>query len=209
MKALCQKLLLGSLLLSLAACQSFRPDEQISGSGSAELWREHRSRISQLDAWDINGKLAMRSQAQSGSGVLFWLQRQDYFDIRVTGPLGQGATRLTGRPGQIRLTTPHLDQHAASAEALMQEQLGWSLPVSNLLWWVRGLPAPGSKHTLQLNDDSLAARLEQDGWQLEFARYQSLPDGSLLPERILLKGPQLQLTLVVKQWQARTLGGQP
>ena len=209
MKTTCQKLLLAGLMLMLAACQSFRPAEQLTGSGSPALWHEHRDRISQFDAWDINGKLAVRSPAQSGSGVLFWLQRQDYFDIRVTGPLGQGATRLTGRPGQIRLTTPQHDLQAASAEALMQEQLGWNLPVSNLLWWVRGLPAPGSRHTLQLNDDSLAARLEQTGWQLEYSRYQSLPDGSRLPERILLNGPHLQLTLVVKQWQARTLGGQP
>lgn len=97
----------------------------------------------------------------------------------------------------------------ASAENLMESQLGWSLPVSNLLWWVRGLPAPDSAYQLQLNDDSLAHRLEQDGWQLEYVRYQTLENDTRLPERIQLQGPQLQLTLLVKQWQARTLGGQP
>lgn len=204
-----QRITLLAWLMLLTACQSFEPREQIAGTGSPALWKQHQQRVSLLNAWDINGKLAMRSQAQSGSGVLFWLQRQDYFDIRVTGPLGQGATRLTGRPGEIRLTTPQHDLSADSAEQLMQDQIGWSLPVNHLLWWVRGLPSPDSTYRLQLNPDSLAARLEQDGWQLEFVRYQALPDGSQLPERIELQGPQLHLTLLVKQWQARTLGGQP
>ncbi len=204
-----QRVFLLAGILLLGACQSFSARDSIDGSGSPALWQQHRQQVSQLDGWDINGKLAMRSQAQSGSGVLFWLQRQDYFDIRVTGPLGQGSTRLTGRPGQIRLTTPQLDLEAPTAEQLMQEQLGWSLPVNNLLWWVRGLPAPDSQYHLQLNGDSLARQLQQDGWQLEFVRYQSLADGTQLPERIQLQGPHLQLTLLIKQWQLRAPGGRP
>lgn len=204
-----QRVLLLAGILLLGACQSFSARDQIGGEGSPALWQRHYQQTSQLDAWEISGKLAMRSEVQSGSGVLFWLQRQDYFDIRVSGPLGQGSTRLTGRHGEVRLTTPQLDLQAASGEQLMQEQLGWSLPVNNLLWWVRGLPAPDSKYQLQLNENSLAGQLEQDGWQLEFVRYQQLADGSRLPERIQLQGPQLQLTLLVKQWQPRTAGGQP
>lgn len=195
-------------MLLLSACQALKTGEDIGGEGSPQLWQQHRQAVSQLEAWEINGKLAMRSQQQSGSGVLFWLQRQDYFDIRVTGPLGQGATRLTGRNGQpIRLTTPHRELQADSAEQMMQEQLGWSLPVGNLYWWVRGLPAPDSKYRLSLDSNSLAHRLEQDGWQLEFVRYQSAGDIPSLPERIQLQGPHLQLTLLVKQWQIRSQPG--
>jgi outer membrane lipoprotein LolB len=29
--------------------------------------------------------------------------------------------------------------------SLLEEQLGWKLPMSHLAWWVRGLPAPDSK----------------------------------------------------------------
>lgn len=203
-----QRLVLLAAIVLLGACQSFSARDQLTGEGSPALWQQHRQHTARLSAWEISGKLAMRSQAQSGSGVMFWLQRQDYFDIRVSGPLGQGSTRLTGRTGEVRLTTPQLDLHASSAEQLMHEQLGWSLPVDNLLWWVRGLPAPDSKYQLRLNENSLAQHLEQDGWQLDFVRYQSLPDGTRLPERIQLQGPYLQLTLLVKQWQLRP-GTQP
>lgn len=204
-----QRFAMLAAFLLLSACQSITTQDQPGDQGSPKLWQQHQQLTAGLNAWEITGKLAMRSSAQSGSGVLFWLQRQDYFDIRVSGPLGQGSTRLTGRSGEVRLTTPQLDLQATSGEQLMQEQLGWSLPVNNLLWWVRGLPAPDSKYQLQLNENSLAQQLKQDGWQLEFVRYQSLPDGTRLPERIQLHGPHLQLTLLVKQWQLRNPAGAP
>lgn len=123
--------------------------------------------------------MAGRSKARSGfahrriraAGTLFWLQRQDYYDIRLSGPLGRGAARLTGRPGQVSLEVANQGRYEApSPEALLEEQVGWKLPVSHLVWWVRGLPAPESKSRLSLNGDSRLATLEQDGWRVEYLR---------------------------------------
>ncbi|VFS85725.1 outer membrane lipoprotein LolB [Pseudomonas aeruginosa] len=94
---------------------------------------------------------------------------------------------------------------AESPEALLEEQLGWRLPVSHLLWWVRGLPAPDSKSRLTLDADSRLARLEQDGWQIEYTRYAE-QNGYWLPERLKLHGQDLDVTLVIKDWQPRQLG---
>lgn len=201
-----QRLLLLVCVLTLTACHSLSRQEQVAGTGSKAVWQHHQQQTKKLDAWQIDGKLAVRSEAQSGSGVLFWLQRQDYFDIRVSGPLGQGSTRLTGHTGKIQLTTPQLQRTAESAEQLMDEQLGWSLPVENLYWWVRGLPNPNRPYQLRINAQSTAEHLIQDDWQLEFISYLTTTDGIPLPERIKLQGPELQLTLVIKQWQARELG---
>lgn len=108
-----------------------------------------------LDGWQINGKIGIRAPKDSGSGTLFWLQRQDYYDIRLSGPLGRGAARLTGRPGQVALEVANQGRYEApTPEALLEEQLGWKLPVSHLAWWVRGLPAPDSKSRLTLDGDS-------------------------------------------------------
>ena len=81
-------------------------------------------------------------------------------------------------------------------EALLEE-LGWRLPVSHLLWWVRGLPAPDSKSRLTLDADSRLARLEQDGWQIEYTRYAE-QNGYWLPERLKLHGQDLDVTLVIR-----------
>ncbi|MCK9534449.1 MAG: lipoprotein insertase outer membrane protein LolB [Pseudomonas sp.] len=195
-----------SLLIMLSGCSQFASKEQLGGSGQADSWQSHKQQIAPLDAWQISGKLGIRSEQQSGSAVLFWLQRQDYFDIRLSGPLGQGSTRLTGRQGAVSLDIASRGTfQAQSAEALMQQQLGWSLPVSNLLWWVRGLPAPYSKSQLQLDSNSLLTELKQDQWLIEYLSYRT-ENGLQLPERIKLSGAGLNITLVIKEWQARQLG---
>lgn len=55
------------------------------------------------------------------------------------------------------------------------------------------------------DSDSRLARLEQDGWQVNYLAYAE-HNGFTLPERIRLEGHDLQITLVVKDWQPRQLG---
>lgn len=194
------------LLALLAGCASTSRQEAVEGQGNAAQWQAHKKRIAALDGWQIDGKVGIRAPRDSGSGTLFWLQRQDYYDIRLAGPLGRGAARLTGRPGGVVLEVANQGRYeAANPEALLEEQLGWRLPVSHLIWWVRGLPAPDSKSQLTLDGDSRLASLHQDGWQVEYLSYVE-QNGYWLPERLKLHGENIDVTLVVKDWQPRQLG---
>ena len=195
-----------SLVAVLAGCAGFGARESVEGHGSPALWSAHKQQLTRLDGWQISGKVGIRAPKESGSATLFWLQRQDYYDIRLSGPLGRGAARLTGRPGNVLLEVANQGRYEApTPEELLGEQLGWSLPVSHLVWWVRGLPAPGSKSRVTLNGDSRLANLEQDGWKIEYLSYVE-QNGFWLPERVKLHGPDLDVTLVVKDWQPRLLG---
>ncbi len=203
---LVRHLIVFSLIALLAGCAGLTSREALQGQGNAGLWQAHKQQIAGLDAWQISGKVGIRAPKDSGSGTLFWLQRQDYYDIRLSGPLGRGAARLTGRPGAILLEVANQGRYQATTpEQLMQEQLGLNLPVSHLLWWIRGLPSPDSKSRLNLDGDSRLAQLSQDGWQVEYLRYTE-QNGFWLPERIKLSGFDLQVTLVIKDWQPRQLG---
>ena len=165
-------LIVFSLIALLAGCAGLGPRESVQGQGNAAQWNQHKQQLSHLDGWQISGKVGIRAPKDSGSGTLFWLQRQDYYDIRLSGPLGRGAARLTGRPGQVALEVANQGRYEApDPETLLQDQLGWKLPVSHLVWWVRGLPAPDSKSRLTLDGDSRLANLEQDGWQVEYLSY--------------------------------------
>lgn len=203
---LVRQLLVFSLIALLAGCAGLTSHEALEGEGSPALWQSHKQQIGSLDAWQISGKVGIRAPQDSGSGTLFWLQRQDYYDIRLSGPLGRGAARLTGRPGAIQLEVANQGRYqAASPEQLLQQQLGLNLPVSHLLWWIRGLPAPDSRSRLTLDRDSRLAQLSQDGWQVDYLRYTE-QGGYWLPERLKLSGHDLQVTLVIKDWQPRQLG---
>ncbi|KFX69551.1 membrane protein [Pseudomonas taeanensis MS-3] len=195
-----------SLIVLLAGCSSLTSREALEGQGDPARWQAHKQQVGSLDAWQISGKVGIRAPKDSGSGTLFWLQRQDYYDIRLSGPLGRGAARLTGRPGAILLEVANQGRYkAASPEALLQQQLGLNLPVSHLLWWIRGLPAPNSKSRLTLDGDSRLAQLRQDGWEVDYLSYAE-QNGFWLPERLKLNGHDLQVTLVIKDWQPRQLG---
>ncbi|CAD5107867.1 lipoprotein insertase outer membrane protein LolB [Zestomonas carbonaria] len=194
------------LLALLSGCAALAPQEALQGQGDPARWQTHKQQTEDLDAWQISGKVGIRAPKDSGSGTLFWLQRQDYFDIRLSGPLGRGATRLTGHSGEVVLEVANQGRYqAASPEALLEQQLGWRLPVSHLVWWVRGLPAPDSRSRLTLDNDSRLARLEQDDWKVDYLSYAE-QNGYWLPERIKLYGRDIDVTLVIKDWQPRRLG---
>jgi len=195
-----------TLIALLAGCAGITSREAVQGTGDASKWRINKEQLASLDGWQINGKVGIRAPKDSGSGTLFWLQRQDYYDIRLSGPLGRGAARLTGRPGAVSLEVANQGRYdAQDPETLLKDQLGWKLPVSHLVWWVRGLPAPDTKSSLTLDADSRLSNLEQDGWQIEYLSY-TQQNGYWLPERMKLHGQDLDVTLVIKDWQPRKLG---
>ena len=203
---LMRNLLISTFALLLAGCAGLGPQESVEGPGNVEDWKAHKAHISEIDGWQISGKIGIQAPQDSGSGTLFWLQRQGYFDIRLSGPLGRGATRLTGRPDAVALEVAGQGRfEAESPEALVESQLGWQLPVSHLLYWVRGLPAPDSRSRIALDPNGRLASLQQDGWDVQYLGYTE-EDGYTLPNRIKLAGRDLKITLVVKDWQPRQLG---
>lgn len=198
-----RNLLLLTLILTLSACSNLHQRETLEFGGDTAAWQAHRKAVTPLDSWTLQGKLGVRAPRESGSGTVLWLQEHDQYDIRLSGPLGRGATRIQGNDHGVTLDIAgQPPMSAPSAEALLEQQVGWRLPVEHLLWWVRGLPAPGSPSHLQLNPDSQLARLAQAGWTVEYSRYQQI-DGVQLPQRLQLSGYDMLLTLVITHWEPR------
>ena len=195
----CLRLTALALTTLLAGCAGLLPKESLTqGQGNPALWQQHRQQVAQIDGWQISGKVGIRAPQDSGSGTLFWLQRQDYFDIRLSGPLGRGAARLTGHPGDTVLEVANQGRYQSdSPEALLEAQLGWRLPVSHLLWWVRGLPAPDSKSQLSLNGNSQLGQLQQDGWTIDYTEYQPDPFAHR-PRRLVAQNGVARVRLVLE-----------
>lgn len=190
-----------ALSVLISACGNLHQREALDFGGDPAAWQAHRQSVQPITHWTLQGKLGLRSARESGSGTLYWRQELDTYDIRLSGPLGRGATRLSGDSGGVLLEIAGQPPvSASSTEQLLEEQIGWRLPVEHLLWWVRGLPSPGSPSRLQLDTDSRLARLTQAGWVVEYSRYQTIGDVTL-PQRLQLSGHDVLLTLVVTQWE--------
>lgn len=185
-----------ALLAGCAAQPSQRDTER-----SADQWQAQQARLQQLKTWELNGKVGLRTPEDSTSANLDWRQTPYHFRMLLSGPAGSGRSVLEGREGRVSLTTGEGRFEAESPEQLMQQQMGWSLPVSDLTDWIRGLPADGRPH--RMTQDSLAfpARLEQDGWTIDYRQW-TRADGLWLPSRMVMNhGDDLRVTLVVTRWQ--------
>jgi outer membrane lipoprotein LolB len=70
------------------------------------------------------------------------------------------------------------------------------MPVSQLQYWVRGVPSPHQGY--RINQDN--SGFEQAGWQISYSQLQQV-DGLTLPARATAQHPRLKLILLLKSWQ--------
>ena len=148
--------------------------------------------------FELSGRIAVKYGDESSSGNLAWRHRHDGDEMLITSPLGQGIARIVRQGDAVTLTTSEpRDYHAANAELLTEEVLGFRVPLVGLSDWVRGRPAPGPSRARR-DERGRLAELEQSGWRIEYLAYGE--DGQL-PARMRLLYPGLELRLAISTWR--------
>ncbi|MHB0777015.1 lipoprotein insertase outer membrane protein LolB [Halomonas sp. WWR20] len=188
-------------LLLLAGCAGQPPSPDVPRQSGD--WQRQQTRIESLNAWTLAGKVGLRTPEDLTSANLDWTQQPNHYRMLLSGPFGTGRSVLEGRPGHVSLTTGEGRFEADSPEALLHEQLGWSLPVSSLDYWIRGLPAPGMPHTMNSDALGFPDRLHQAGWDIDYHTW-TQADGLWLPQRLVMTYDDLRVTLMVNDWQPDT-----
>src|SRR5690606_34827462 len=89
--------------------------------------------------------------------------------------------------------------HASTPEDLIREQLGYDLPVANLNYWIKGIPAPGIPAQPEFNANNQLSVLQQSGWQIEYLGYTQYAVEAL-PTTIRMQKPPLRLDFVRLNW---------
>lgn len=176
----------------LSGCAALRPQ-----GGQEHL----QDRLSQLQHWQVRGKMSVRTPDDSATGYLDWKQDGRTYDIYIAGPLGQGATRLTGDRRHAELTLPGWDapREAESAEELMLLYMGWNFPVSDIRYWVKGQPSPRGDVLAEYDDSGLLSRMEQYGWEITYSRY-SQQSGYWVPGLVKVSGYDFRFTFSIREW---------
>ncbi|MFG6667993.1 lipoprotein insertase outer membrane protein LolB [Halomonas sp. HNIBRBA4712] len=194
-------LLAGAALMALAGCatQSAMMDESGRQAGQ---WERQQQAVEAFDSWTLVGKAGLRTPQETTSANLDWNQTPFYFRMLISGPFGGGRSVLEGREGRFSLTTGEGRFEAETPEALMQEQLGWSLPVRAMPDWVRGLPGSDSDYALDTDELGFPTRLEQDGWEVVYRDWEEVDD-LWLPRRLVMNYDDVRITLIVNQWRPR------
>lgn len=153
-------------------------------------------------AFDLVGRALVTYSGGAVTANLRWEHAAAMDEIWLMTPTGQTLAHIVDSAKGATLTRADRQQYSAgSVEALTQQALGWSLPLSLLQYWVRGQPAPGGTPSgIQRHSDNALLALTQHGWQVSFTYH---VDGDLAGRvRTLdLNDGANQIRLVIDTWR--------
>lgn len=150
-------------------------------------------------AFALNGRISIKHNDTRHSAGLRWVHRAESDELLLLGPLGQTAARVYRDVQGATLDDGSKRYQAADAESLMQEVLGWQLPLGGLHQWLLGRATEGDA-LIERDGYGRIAVLRQDGWEVRYLRYDGEAADSL-PSRLQLSRHELQVQLLIDEWE--------
>ena len=189
------------VLAFLAGCGSVSRLPDISESQKEAFWVRNQIQLEALQSWIMSGRLGLRVPQRSGSMSIEWQQHDLNYKIYLDGPFGQSIAEIVGTDRLVSARVSDGQEiFGPTPEYLMLQLTGWDFPVSSLKYWIKGIPAPGEKAEVQLNNQGYAQQIRQYGWQVDYLRFSS-DKGLQIPSRLRASNGDIQLTLVVSDWE--------
>ncbi len=201
------------VIFVLSGCQSLEePALDNDSAGRAErdklaaLIHQREAALDARNTFQVDGGLGIWSDTESISARLDWQQSSDGLNLTLAGPLGMGTLQLIDDGTLVILRRG--DKSVAQgqvADSVLQQGLGLAapVPVSELGFWIRGLPGNATA-VVRDNEGRLSSLryLDTQGthWQARFRRYSSW-DGLDIPSLITASGGPYSVRLRLKDWQ--------
>ena len=155
--------------------------------------------------WSLQGRVAVSAHGRGGSGRIDWQQDGARYTVALSAPVTRQSWRLAGGAGGARLEGleggPRI---GPDATALVRSATGWEIPVDALGAWVRGARAPAhGPAQVDYGADGQLATLQQDGWTLHYAEWQTQAGLDVpLPHRLDASRDDARVRLVIDAWSA-------
>ncbi|MBS3804708.1 MAG: outer membrane lipoprotein LolB [Oleiphilaceae bacterium] len=196
---------LAALTLAGCAAKPLEPLPEGLTDQPPENWTQRQQERAELRHWELQGKLAVKQESDSGSAIINrWVQHEESYDLSLSSAfLGMGRTQLIGTPGFIELSLPDGETYSSSdPTGLIEAATGWRLPIDSLVWWIRGIPAPSGDFRLLFDDSNRLAVIRQQGWEIRYDRWRDFIEGyPELPARITAVKEDKQVRVAVTAWQ--------
>lgn len=179
-------LILASLLLTGCALFPTEPSIPYSKTSSA---------LYKLDNWSLDGRLSISNSQDSWNANVDWQHSANNEQIKLSGPLGQGATII--RLSKDSVTIDKGDgkpQSSTQPQQFINQQLGMFVPVASLRYWVIGLPEPNVDFV------ETPTGFKQAGWLIDYKQMQTLKTNTV-PYKINVSNEQVKLKLIIDEWQ--------
>lgn len=154
-----------------------------------------------------HGRFAVQYVDQNGAqrnayGNFDWQEAGDTVTLQLRNPLGQTLAIVTSSPASASLELPNRQPLTAdNVSTLMQNALGFALPVEGLRYWLQPSAAPTSRARTEQDpqDPSHLKEIVQDGWTIDYVAYADAPATGLKRVNLSRQEPPLDIKLVLDQ----------
>jgi outer membrane lipoprotein LolB len=161
---------------------------------------QRKEKTKTVSSWEIRGAMAAKNKSKGWSASMNWVQNgPGSYHIRLMGPLGAGAVLINKNGNTITFQDGPKKFSSSNADELLLQHTGIRLPVNNLYYWVRGLPAPGKVGSEQHDQYNHLVQLSQSGYTITFGNYTTVK-GVDLPGIVRLEGNGVMVKVVIKNW---------
>lgn len=188
--------LLLAVLALVGGCASVAPRP------AGDWLDDRRDWFSQYPDWSVEGRLGLSDGERGGSLAMHWQAHGAIHDIRLRTLAGGQQWRLVMEPGRAVLTGSEVGRiEGPDPDALVEQAIGWPIPLRHMADWLRGLPAPGSAR-VRYGEEGLMHGLDWDDWSLQYSRWAGWGDGAVrLPARIDVVRKPHEVRLALRGWR--------
>jgi outer membrane lipoprotein LolB len=148
----------------------------------------------------MNGRISVDHHGERHSANLHWTHRRLSDEILLLTPLGQTAARVYRDGSHATLDNGGKHYQDSDAESLMEQVLGWHLPLDGMHLWVLGMPDDTGTAQIVRDDVGRISVLHQLGWEVRYLRYADNSPESL-PTRLQMSHADLQVQLLIDEWE--------
>ena len=184
--------------LALAGCASTpQPGATTASSGVLQTGTMHA----------YHGRFAVQYSDPLGNprnvyGNFDWQEHGGDVSLELRSPLGQTLAVVRSSPHEASLELPNRQpQFAEDVGELMQNTLGFELPLDGLRYWLQPTPAPSTPATTVRDPDDATRikQIRQDGWTIDYVSYADAPATGVKRVNLARSTPPLDIKLVLDQ----------
>jgi outer membrane lipoprotein LolB len=189
------------LLLLLSACVQ-QPVRRAPDADLLQRQTDREARLAMKPDWSLSGRIAISDGSHGGSGRIDWDQHGNDFDIRLSAPVTRQSWRMVRENGHVRLEgLEGGTREGDDAQALLQQALGWVVPIDALASWIRGARG-GANASLQFGADGLPSLLTEGDWFVEYRTWDEALTPQL-PSKVFASQGDSKVRLSVDHWDTK------
>lgn len=188
-----------AVLALLSACTA-TPRRISADAALLAAQAEREAALARKGAWTLTGRLAVSDGRDGGSGRIEWTQDGEAYRITLNAPVTRQSWKLTGDASFARLDGLEGGPFFGDgAQRLLAEHVGWQVPFSDLIAWMRGARAAGPA-SIEFGENGLPALIAQRGWRIEYRAFNA--DPLPLPTKVFAAQGERKVRMQVERWEA-------